>query len=362
MKKKMKSLAALAIIVIAASALCASAAQTGSSKGPAPTSAPPTALGFTSAGGGINGIGEAPKSDGPHKLGATASGKPIWVRQTSVIMPSPTSASWSGALNQLISDAKAGALGTNTTLADPVHYGVSNGRIEWQNLAFSTSGYEWNGLLNPASPFDKEMGGPLHCVLIHGIASSGLDEVSLDMIVATNSSPSDGNVLHDTIVFVGTYYTPTAPLKKADGSFVTSGAASEKGVEVWVLVCFRSFNGAGTQSGLDSDKTWMAYYYPYVVLTLAQIAGDDTTRSYVSVTTDTNAVPVPNLATAMKGDGTVNVWVPNPNSTTETSYVLLGASVAEGPYNEIVGIVNGNGVANIPAAGTTHYFRAEVQE
>jgi hypothetical protein len=273
------------------------------------------------------------------------------IRLTSVLLPVKSSPSWIPATDALIADIKNGTLKTNTAATNPTQYVVCGYRVNWYNFGYSTTAHLWQTNLNPAAPFAIEYGQVLFNVM--DIQSySGLDDTSLDMSLLRAFS-SDGNVLGSTMTFGGQSLSPRAMLFKADGTIVTNGPTSQKGVRIIVPVANSLFNGCGTQAGLNEVEQWINSFGNFSVTYTAQIIGNDATRSSVKVGIAENPAP-PMLhlrhSSIMIHGGEI-----------DRSYLIYSAAQLPGTNWVFEGLVSGTNSYIIPMNGFAKFYRATVQ-
>lgn len=276
------------------------------------------------------------------------------IKITPVLLAAQPSSSWTNGADTLIADALANSINTNIVIANPGDYAVCNNRINWYNLAFSESTPMWDGVLNPPAPWNNEYG---HVVwaLIDARANSGGDDLSLDSLQVVYAS-NDGNILSGTNSFETSDYTPRALAVKADGTRITSGTASQKGLRILLLVQSRLFNGGNTQSGLDEIKNWISDYSPYTLTYTAGIIGDEeATRSSSSVTVGGQTPVAPRLS--LSRDGILSVIL----GETDRIYTIQTKSVLNDPWNYLGTISGTNSIGIFMATNVNQFFRAWVQ-
>ncbi len=297
------------------------------------------------------------------KANVLASGQPAVVSVTPLLMVNIDSPSWPAAADKAIADALAGTITTRTSITVPTDYAICDFKIAWSNLVESTTVPMWGGMLNPPSPFNNELGGPLVWQLLDARATSGQNELSLDMLSLTTVS-SDGNALGDTISFNGDSYTARAIAINANGTTNSSGVASEKGVRVLALTCTKLFNGGDTQDRLTAVNTWVNQKSPYKITYTAMVGGDGTTASFATVSTITPPVlpAAPTLAIVNNGNGSGIISLSGATATEQ--YQILSSASVLGPWS-LVGLVTANGAGKgslaITAGASAQFYRAKAQ-
>ncbi len=179
--------------------------------------------------------------------------KGVWVTATS-----PWSPGWWSVATKMVNDTLTGNIATNVAISDPGQYSpVKNYRVDWHNLITSTGSSMWNGQLNPASPFQSELGCVAQLVLDVS-SSNGTDEVSLADLELFAYSSDGGDLLgKNNPMSISGEYGPAAVLIKADGRIIKSGLGSERGKRL-VLVVYRLFSAGAnpTETSLKSNRTW----------------------------------------------------------------------------------------------------------
>lgn len=297
------------------------------------------------------------------RMNALTSGQPAVVSVTPLLMVNIDSPNWPAAANEAIADALAGTLTARTNISAPTDYAVCNYRISWSNLVESITTPMWGGMLNPQSPFNNELGGPLIWQLLDARAVSGLNELSLDMLSLTAFS-SDGNALGATIGFIGDSYTVRAIVVKADGTTNNSGDASQKGVRVLALTCTKLFNGGDTQAGLTAVDTWVNQKSPYSITYTAMVGGDRTTTSLATVSTATPTVLPAAPTLSVLNNGNIFGAIALANGTPDEQYQVLSSASVLGPWS-LVGLITanhiGNGSVAVTAGASAQFYRAKAQ-
>lgn len=258
--------------------------------------------------------------------------------------------SWSAAISNAVYDAKAGLLTTNATISLPTQYAVCNYHIAWPSLVYSYTNPEWNGILNPASPFDSQLGGPDVGVIIVARATSGGDDISLDMLSITGFS-NDGNQLGGALTFGGDSYTSLAIGVMVDGTLITSGSASQKCEYVILWSQSKLFNNGDTQSGLDQDNSWVSSFHPYNLTYTAQIIGDNSTISSTTVSTAPSPTvpPISSLKLSILSSGSGTMTMSIPNASTNFSYSIgFKSSLARSDSWQLFAVVQGTNSFSAP--------------
>lgn len=310
---------------------------------------------------GVSDSSAGPESYGPLERGdvsaAAVDPANVFITVTPVLMATKSSPSGTAAANELIEDAVAGTLNTGSTLNTPDSYIQCYRRMKWQNTVYSTTVPMWDGVLNPPAPFDMDK-GPILAQLIDVRSASGVDDVSLDMLSVASWS-SDGNVLGDTLTFTANSYTLQAIVIKADGTRITSGSASQKGVRVIVITMMKLFNVGGTQSGIDSVRNWVTDHVSsagdYKITYTAQLIGMPETASKAMVSVNPPQAVAPVLAINQSG----HVWATN-GEADRTYKVLTSPSVTGMPWT-LSGTTSGTNGFHTMFPNTARFFRFELQ-
>jgi hypothetical protein len=225
--------------------------------------------------------------------------------------------------NKLVTDAKTGALKSNTD-----YMVCENNQITWSNLIVSSSA-----------------GCRVVAVCVDVVSSS--DDISLDMISVVSLS-KDGNYLGRTNSFGDKAYTPIAIGIKSDGSVITSGLASQKVSRVIVIVFPRLFGGGDTQSGLDEVKNWVTGFKNYTVKYTVSV-GNESSQLITSI------VGVPVLAISRDGQLSIINAVPG------FKYPIQGKmSFSRGNWYT-VGVIEGS-ASIIPMDKPWMFYRVAVAE
>ncbi len=309
-------------------------------------------------------IGESDSTAGPAVLGDPSASNHkaglnggAYLLVIPVFLPLQNSPSWEAAANKVIADAIAGNPMPSGSVNNPTNYAKCNYRIDWFNLMYSTNINTWDGQTNPPVPFDKEYGRVPWALNIK-ISISGNDDVSLDSFGVGAKSIDSGNLLGDSVNFIGLSYSLRAPGIKADGSTITSGPTSQKARMVMVLVRTRLFNGGDTQTGREQVRNWVNSFTPYTLTYTAQDIGDDSTKSTASISTGTQSFVQPRLA-IMGHAG--HAMLSAVNAETNATYVLLSRqSVASGAWTPR-GIVTPGTSLDIPLTSRMEFFTLKVQ-
>lgn len=273
---------------------------------------------------------------------------------TPIHIAAQPSTSWTSGADQVVADAIAGTLSTNTAVSDPGDYAVCNYRIYWWSLVYSTGTHMWEGVLNPPAPFDQEFGRNVWA-LVDVRSVSGEDDLSLSMLTVTTSS-SDGNVLGSAVSFADKSYTPRAVAVRKDGSMITSGSSTQKGARILVLVKSPLFNVGGTQSGLDQVKNWVNANEVYTLGYEAQVIGDGATKSKASVSTAGSADVKP-FGLSISPEGQLSIIGGEANRY----YRVYSKTSLPGGTWKLAGVVNGADTIKVPMNGATMFFRAVAQ-
>ena len=335
------------------------------------STSPPTGVFISSTGRSRDASRILPHPKVPARSMNLPSGQPAIIIVTPLLMDDIDSPNWAAQAAQVIADNDAGKLTTNTAWDSPTNYALCDHPIVWWDLVYSMDTPEWMGKLNPLAPFDQELGGPLVWELIDARASSGSNELSLDMISVTSSSPKDGDILGDTNGFVGDSYSSLAPLTVAEtatnsAATITSGDASQVGARVQVLVCMKLFNGGDTTEGLSQVQQWVATHSPYSVSYTATVGGDSSTASTTTVSTAPIVIgkqPVIGIVLDTNAVGNVDIWVANATNSSITYQVWGSMQVPStgNSFSSVIGTLNGTNVLRVPITGTAQFFSAKVQ-
>lgn len=164
--------------------------------------------------------------------------------------PQNMTSSWS-VLKLLEEDYLAGTLTTNNGYALPY------GKIGWQNLIYAEG---------------METGWPVLQQLIVVTSGNGGDNISLSEVKV--SATSTGNALNADYGFANLGYSEAAFGIKADGTYVTSGPATQKVAKIAVVTQLRLFNGGATPEGLNVTKNYVLAQANFTVLYRAEVVGN----------------------------------------------------------------------------------------
>jgi hypothetical protein len=303
-------------------------------------------------------VGEIVTSAGPPVKTSENVAKPaslssgsVAIRLTPIYLPNINSVSWTPAANAVISDAEAGTLTTNTTVALPTQYAVVNPinhLVGWSNLVLNTS-------------TSADLDDPTVWILVDAQSLAGQNIVSLDSLQVTSASSPDGNYLGTNTTFTGLSYTPRAVAIQANGVIITNGPASQQGKRVLVLVQNKMFS-ASSPAALNIAQNWMNYYNPYFWKNSVQVIGDNTTLSSTTVSTSPLNIPSP-FSISITPNGESSELLSILNASPNLSYQIWSSTSLSSPVSwQFAGLINGtNAIPITITASGSMFYRASVQ-
>lgn len=277
---------------------------------------------------------------------------------TPVLMPAQQSASWGIVADKVIVNSLEGTLAISNTVnsaQNPQDYTLCSGRIDWFNLVYSTGVAMWDGVLDPAYPFNNELG---HVVwaLVDARSMTGMDDISLSDLKVSFAS-NGGGALNVVTNYVNMDYSTRAIAIKANGTIVNSGPSDQKGNRILLLVQSKLFNGGGSQSGLDQDRNYIMgivnQYGKYSLTFSAEINGDNlSSDSSTVIVLRPPAPPVLDI----ERDGSLGILNTEPGHSYQIYYVNK-----LGEQWKLLGMIGESSITLQIKSNSAQFFKAIAQ-
>jgi hypothetical protein len=233
---------------------------------------------------------------------------------------------------------------------------VSGNRAGWSNFVFSTTAFPtWQGMANPPSPYDSEVGQIVHLVnVVRGVNGN----VALSMYMSKCASPNDAQIDEVQTTLNGSY-SQSARGVKADDSVVASGSGDQR-VKYFILIVAPELYIASSQGDLNVVMNWVVNDNgnSFSIIMTVTIKNGDTVVAQKSTTISTfpqTFPPLPALAISENGTSGVQVYIPD--AVAGKKYPVFFKNTVtgdEGPNP--VALLSRNEVVTLPDPGTEGFY------